>query len=136
MRLSDDDYDRIPGDVMDEYRRERARTPWAQAYAEYQDTGVWPEDWDEDEDDDEDEEGGENDADNTTGSDCPAAKTYRDNPQIGAVRHSVSFNDGMKTHKDGSPFFDLRVFKRSKDKEAFIRGLEADGYISEAKRQS
>ena len=58
MRLSDDDYDRIPGDVMDEYHRERSRTPWPQAYAEYQDTGVWPEDWDEDEDDDEDEEGG------------------------------------------------------------------------------
>ena len=62
-------------------------------------------------------------------------KTYRDNPQIGAVRHSVSFNDGMKTHKDGSPFFDLKVFKRSKDKEVFIRGLEADGYISEQNDQ-
>ena len=56
MRLSDDDYDRIPGDVMDEYRRERARTPWAQAYAEYQDTGVWPEDWDEDDEDEDDDE--------------------------------------------------------------------------------
>jgi len=36
----------------------------------------------------------------------------------------------VKTHKEGSPFFDLQIFKRRKDKEAFIRGLEVDGYVS------
>jgi hypothetical protein len=59
-------------------------------------------------------------------------KTYRDNPQIGRARHSVSFHDGVKTHKDGSPFFDLQIFKRSKDKEEFIRRLKTDGYVSGA----
>jgi hypothetical protein len=57
-------------------------------------------------------------------------KTYRDNPQIGRVRHSVSFHDGAKAHKDGSPFFDLQTFNRRKDKEAFIRILENEGYGS------
>jgi len=60
-----------------------------------------------------------------------AAKTYRDNPQIGKSRHSVSFHGGTKVNKDGSPFFDLRIFKSDKDKAAFIRGLEAAGYIKE-----
>lgn len=61
-----------------------------------------------------------------------AAKTYHDNPQIGKSRHSVSFHGGEKFHKDGSPFFDLRIFKSEKDKAAFIRRLEAAGYIEEA----
>ena len=55
-------------------------------------------------------------------------KTYRDNPQIGNVRHSVSFHDGTKTHPDGSPFFDLRIFTRQRDKEAFVRQLTRAGY--------
>jgi hypothetical protein len=58
-------------------------------------------------------------------------KTYRDNPQIGKARLSVSFHDGIKTHKDGSPFFDLQIFKRGKDKAVFIRNLKAEGYITE-----
>ena len=57
-------------------------------------------------------------------------KTYRDNPKIGRVRHSVSFHDGIKIHQDGSPFFDLKIFARRKEKEAFIRSLEGDGYSS------
>ena len=58
-------------------------------------------------------------------------KTYRDNPQIGKARHSVSFHDGIKTHRDGSPFFDLNIFKRGKDKDAFIRDLKKAGYTAE-----
>lgn len=54
---------------------------------------------------------------------------YRDDPQIGEARHSVSFHDGIKVNCDGSPSFDLRIFKRKKDKATFIRGLEAAGYI-------
>lgn len=64
-----------------------------------------------------------------------AAKTYRVNPQIGKSRHSVSFHGGVKVNKDGSPFFDLRIFKSDKDKAAFIRELEAAGYIKEETEQ-
>jgi hypothetical protein len=55
-------------------------------------------------------------------------KTYRDNPQIGKARHSVSFHDGAKLHQDGSPFFDIQIFSRRRDKEAFIRSLKGQGY--------
>ncbi len=57
-------------------------------------------------------------------------KTYQDNSQIGKVRHSVSFHDGIKVHKDGSPFFDLQTFTKRKEKEKFIRDLKNSGYIS------
>lgn len=56
-------------------------------------------------------------------------KMYRDNLYTGKARHSVSFHDGIKINWDGSPFFDLRIFKRNKDKATFIRELEAAGYI-------
>lgn len=57
-------------------------------------------------------------------------KTYQDNYQIGKTRYSVSFHNGAKTHKDGSPFFDLQIFSNKKNKEEFIRNLENVGYIS------
>jgi RecJ-like exonuclease len=50
-----DKFEGVPDDVMDEYHRERSRTPFAQAYAEYQDCGVWPDDWDEDDEEADDE---------------------------------------------------------------------------------
>lgn len=55
-------------------------------------------------------------------------KVFRINPQIGTSKHSVSFHDGVKTHKDGSQFFDMRIFKNKKAKEAFVKELIADGY--------
>ena len=57
-------------------------------------------------------------------------KIYQNNYQIGKTRHSVSFHDGIKVHKDGSPFFDLQIFSKKKAKESFIRSLENIGYIS------
>jgi len=57
-------------------------------------------------------------------------KTFRDNPPIGRVRHSVSFHDGEKTHKDGSPFFDLQTFARLTDKKKFVRSLEQKGFTN------
>jgi len=53
---------------------------------------------------------------------------YRINPQIGRVKHSVSFHDGVQTHKDGSPFYGIEIFRTAKQKAAFVRELEAQGY--------
>ena len=50
-------------------------------------------------------------------------KTYRINPTIGKCRHSVSYYDGTKTHKDGSPFWDLVIFKTKRAKVSAIRKL-------------
>jgi hypothetical protein len=55
-------------------------------------------------------------------------KVYRINPQIGATKHSVSFHNGEKTHKDGSPFFDLKTFKNKRLLTTFIKGLKPQGY--------
>jgi len=42
--------------------------------------------------------------------------------------HLVSFHDGVKTHHDGSPFFDVRLFKRERDAAKFARDLKKSGY--------
>lgn len=44
-------------------------------------------------------------------------------------QHSVSFHDGTQFHKDGSPFFDIRIFKNRKDANAFVKRLVKEGYL-------
>lgn len=56
-------------------------------------------------------------------------KVFSINHQIGHVKRSVKFHDGKKTHKDGSPFFDLRIFKNMKALNAFVKDLKSDGYV-------
>jgi hypothetical protein len=34
----------------------------------------------------------------------------------------------VATHKDGSPFYDLRLFKNKRVKDRFVRDLQRDGY--------
>lgn len=52
---------------------------------------------------------------------------YRIQNNIGKVKYAVSWHDGMKTHKDGSKFFDLCCFK-SKDKmNKFLSELAKKG---------
>lgn len=40
----------------------------------------------------------------------------------------IGFHDGIKTHKDGSPFRDGRLFTNQKDADKFIKELRAKGY--------
>ena len=42
--------------------------------------------------------------------------------------HTVSFCDGTKTHKDGSDFYDIRIFKNWRDLKQFINSLKLQGY--------
>lgn len=55
-------------------------------------------------------------------------KTFRIQERIGKARHVVSFHDGVKTHSDNSPFFDVRIFSRKRDALRFTQQLKADGY--------
>ena len=41
---------------------------------------------------------------------------------IGKVKYVISFNDG-KRHKDGSLFFDVRIFRNKNKKDEFIKTL-------------
>lgn len=58
-----------------------------------------------------------------------AEKTFKEQAGIGKARHVVSFHDGVKTHHDNSPFFDVRIFSQKRKAEKFIKKLTAAGYV-------
>jgi len=47
---------------------------------------------------------------------------------IGKAKYVVNFHDGEKKHKDGSDFFDVRLFKNFPSMITFCASLTADGY--------
>lgn len=55
-------------------------------------------------------------------------KVYYTMDGIGSAKYTVNFYDGKKTHRDGSPFYDIRTFKNKKDMLNFIQDLISDGY--------
>ncbi len=55
-------------------------------------------------------------------------KRYREKHGIGKAKYTVSFHDGKKKHKDGSDFFDIKIFKNKKALNDFIEELKKDGY--------
>jgi hypothetical protein len=55
-------------------------------------------------------------------------KTYTMQNGIGSSKYTVSFHDGTKTHKDGSPFSDIRIFKNKEKRDAFVKELKGTGY--------
>ena len=55
-------------------------------------------------------------------------KTYYQQFNIGKCKYVVNFHDGESKHKDGSPFFNIRIFKNKVLLNAFIRQLEETGY--------
>lgn len=55
-------------------------------------------------------------------------KTFNVMCNVGEAKYLVSFNDGIKTHKDGSLFFDVKIVSNKKELKAFTDKLLADGY--------
>lgn len=55
-------------------------------------------------------------------------KVFNEQENIGKAKYVVNFHDGVKQHKDGSPFFDIRIFTNKKKKAPFIKSLEEQGY--------
>lgn len=55
-------------------------------------------------------------------------KTYYTRDNIGKAKYTVSHYDGVKTHKDGSPFFDIFITKNKVVRDRFIAGLINQGY--------
>lgn len=47
---------------------------------------------------------------------------------VGKAKYIVSFHDGIQKHKDGSEFFDCRIFKNKPSLNAFLQKLILDGY--------
>jgi hypothetical protein len=55
-------------------------------------------------------------------------KVYDEMMNVGKSKYVVNFHDGEKKHKDGSPFFDIAIFKNKVEKENFVKDLKSKGY--------
>lgn len=47
---------------------------------------------------------------------------------VGRAKYVINSHDGQKTHKDGSPFFDLDTFSNKRKFEAAKKELIRAGY--------
>ena len=56
-------------------------------------------------------------------------KVYNEMYGVGSSKYLVNFHDGEKTHKDGSPFFDIRIFKNKVEKDKFVKELKSKGFV-------
>lgn len=55
-------------------------------------------------------------------------KTFYQRDNIGKAKYTISFHDGIQTHKDGSPFFGIEIFKNKKKVKLFTDKLISEGY--------
>lgn len=55
-------------------------------------------------------------------------KRFKRQDGIGKAKYTVSYHDGKKKHKDGSDFFDIKIFKNKKDLSDFVGTLAKQGY--------
>jgi len=56
-------------------------------------------------------------------------KTIKLQHNIGNAKYVVSFHNGIKLHKDGSEFYDIKIFKNKKKTLKFISDLKKEGYV-------
>ena len=59
-------------------------------------------------------------------------KAFKVNPPIGRVKYSISSHDGVKTHRDGSDFWDIETFKNKVDLAKAIKKYKNGGFIEES----
>lgn len=55
-------------------------------------------------------------------------KLYYIQYNVGKAKYAVNFHDGIKKHKDGSAFYDIRIFHNKKDFKKFEQHLLKTGY--------
>jgi hypothetical protein len=59
-------------------------------------------------------------------------KAFKVNPPIGKAKYSISSHNGSSTHKDGSDFWDIKIFKNKIDLEKGIKDYKSKGFIEES----
>jgi hypothetical protein len=64
-------------------------------------------------------------------NDVFGAKAFKVQERIGRARHVVSFHDGVKTHADYSPFFDMQICGNKRARQKFVKELTAAGYVEQ-----
>ena len=50
--------------------------------------------------------------------------------RVGKAKYVVNYHDGVKTHPDGSKFFDIMIFSNLKKRNNFISDLRKAGYTN------
>jgi hypothetical protein len=55
-------------------------------------------------------------------------KLYTTQMNVGRAKYVINYHDGSKTHKDGSPFYDIDIFSNRKDFDKAVKKLESEGY--------
>jgi hypothetical protein len=63
-------------------------------------------------------------------------KAFKINPPIGSSKYSISAYDGITKHKDGSPFYDILIFKNKADLERRAQYFRGEKYIEESVNES
>ena len=54
---------------------------------------------------------------------------FNEQQNIGHAKYVVNFADGVKTHEDGSRFYDMRIFRNKQAKDRFLKELRKQGYV-------
>ena len=55
-------------------------------------------------------------------------KTFYRLDNIGMAKYTINFHDGIQTHKDGSLFFAIAIFRNKKKLKKFTDNLISQGY--------
>lgn len=55
-------------------------------------------------------------------------KYYNEQFNIGKAKYVVNFHDGVNTHNDGSPFYDIKIFRNARAQRVFVNRLITAGY--------
>ena len=55
-------------------------------------------------------------------------KEYNVRMNVGSAKYLVSYHNGFETHKDGSSFFGVKIFKNKKKMDSFLKKLKGQGY--------
>lgn len=55
-------------------------------------------------------------------------KIYYRLDRVGHAKYTINFYDGVRKEKDGSPFYDVRIFSNKKKMEEFEQSLLKEGY--------
>jgi len=55
-------------------------------------------------------------------------KVFNIKHNVGKAKYVINYHDGVKKHKDGSPFFDIQIYSNKRDFDKAVRLLKQDGY--------
>ena len=56
-------------------------------------------------------------------------KTYYTQNNIGKVKYTISYHDGLLNYNDGSPFYGIYCFSNKREYRKRLKELIADGYV-------